>query len=185
MIDILNKITGILEWGEIAGIIAVLSAFLAIIYKILEYASAALFRRWRENSQPRIEVPLIIDEDDEVDFVVQTFRPNPNYKKTPYEEYWEKDKNFLVTPEQGVFIVDKRDILGRLIKPSYPYKFYLRMDRSILDKYYARMASCGLIVTGRGDEEETNNNLWRIWFLVSSEPQHPKIKDLWRVNHKL
>lgn len=185
MFEVISKITGALDWGEMAGIIAVFSALAGLLYKLFEYFSAVLFRHLRENKQPRIEVQLKVDDGDGVEFVVQTFRPNRNHSKSPYEEYWEKDNNFIVIPEQDIFTVEKSDILQNLLKPSYPYKFFLRIERSKLEKYYARLASSGLIITGRGDEDESNSNLWRVWFLVSSEPQHPKSKDLWRVNHKL
>lgn len=185
MNELINEITGTLQWSEIAGIIAVFTAIGAGLAALANKLSGVIFRLYRENSQPRIEINLQIDADDDVDLVVQTFRPNPNYRKSPYNEVWEKDQNFTVKETQGVFIVEKSEILRHLTKPSYAYKFFLRLKPELMDKYYARMARCGLIVTGKGDIDASNEKLWRTWFLVVSEPQHPKTKDLWRVNHRL
>jgi len=184
MIETLNEITSLLNWSGIAAIFAILSGVIVLILRITNTVGLRFESYLRANKHPIIEVPLIIDPNDKVEFFVQTFRPNSKSKENPFE-YWEEDQKLIIEPEQNTYVIKKKYILNKLSKSTYPYKFFVRMDRSILDKYYARLASSGLIITGRGDEDSTNKNLWRIWFLISNEPQHPRIQDLFRINHKL
>ncbi len=126
----------------------------------------------RESANIRIGLP--VDKDDEAVLVVQTFEENEKKKANPYY-LWQPHQSFEVESKNGKFIIEKKDILQKLPQKTYPFKCFLSVKdvEEQKDKYYARIASAGMTITGEGDPDPERSGYWRIWFLIEDLELHP------------
>lgn len=136
------------------------------------------------SESPRIFAEIDVDPD-EVEFYCVTYRMNEN-KKMSYERTWIENDKFKIEPSRDGFALLKEDIGKRMKDPADPYKFYMKVADSpeSINKYYLRLLQARHVVTGCGEPDDENNK-WRIWFLLSSQPIHPYPTSPTNLNHTL
>lgn len=189
---LLNKLIHVLEWQELAAIVAVITALVsgtfAISKQVYKHTKTLQLIAASNSIKERHEISKEIQiEHDKAKLFFVTFCKNDQERST-FDEHWIIDKTKSIPViKNSYFVVKKKTIQDNMKDPLFPCKFYLEVDNTPQEKqkYYTRLLEAECTVTGKGSIDVDNSSKWRIWFLVNNEPYHPDIEDLMRINHTL
>ena len=128
MLDFVNQVTKSLDWGEIAGILVIFISLLTFLRWIFHLIIERVKSRWRVRENPLINIPTHNLPVEDIQLVVRTLDRNRD-KKTSRFENWRKYEDFEVKAEGNTYKIRKNDILGRLPRPNYAFKFFYEFQR--------------------------------------------------------
>ena len=162
----INNLTSIVEWGELAGIATVS----VLLFNIFLYFKSVISQKIRVNKilSDRRTISLLVDTNAD-DGVILSYRTYFKRKLVFYIAFgkWEDYKQIPIVGNSGAYIIDKNDILRNSKSASDSYNFILEIPNTDIAKqlYFAKLAYQGYIITGRGTVSESDSNRWLIYFV--------------------
>jgi hypothetical protein len=126
----------------------------------------------------RFVFDFVIDEEDQgkVEFHCQTFEPSSKKGRI-----WENHRDIPIFNHRKI---DRCIIENELKEKHHCFKFYLKVSKDLIGKYYSKLLYADAIVTGEGSED-TDNGFWRIWFLHREGFVHPLESKVYLVNQAI
>lgn len=180
----LDKLTKSAEWGELAAI----AALAILLFNAAKYVVVLLHQsqKTRQGAIIRhlVSIVIVSEPEDNVLLSYHTY-----FKKAFVTRFtfgrWLPYKEIPVSGSSGVYVVNKNDLLRncKSIRSSYNFALEIPNVDAAKEKYFARIASNGYIITGRGRVNQSDEKRWLIFFVHPDEPYHVDSGFTWELKN--